>query len=132
VKNIKNKVLPLNQLFRRMKKTPNYLKIYQDMIAKKYPEKSEQAKSILQKKQLKAIDVIMLNNIIVGFDSHDIRNNQKLKSYDQATIFEILMYQKSNSLNNKQTAKHFNISRNSLSSWKKKFIVEFKDKLPES
>lgn len=126
--------IPTNQstFFNHMKNTPNYRKIYEDMIAKKYPDKAEACRSILSKKKIKTIDVIMLNNIIVGFDSHHIENNQKLKSYDKDTVFEVLMYQKKHHLNNIQTAKHFNISRITLSSWKKKFIVEFKDQLPES
>ncbi|MFY7814030.1 MAG: helix-turn-helix domain-containing protein [Chryseobacterium taeanense] len=115
-----------------MKSSPNYRKIYEDMIAKKYPEKSAQCQRILNKKKISTIDVIMLNNIIIGFDANDIGRNQKLKSYDKDAVFEILMYQKNNRLNNKQTAKHFNISRNTLSSWKRKFVVTFKNGLPES
>jgi DNA-binding transcriptional regulator YiaG len=123
----------IDKIFRtHMKRTPNYRKIYEDMIAKKYPDKAEACRSILNKKNIKTIDVVMLNNIIVGFDSHHIENNQKLKSYDKDTVFEILMYQKKHHLNNMQTAKYFNISRNTLSSWKKKFTVEFKNQLPES
>lgn len=109
-----------------MKNTPNYRKIYEDMIAKKYPDKAEACKSILTKKKIKTIDVVMLNNIIVGFDSHYIENNQKLKSYDKDTVFEVLMYQKKHHLNNIQTAKHFNISRNTLSSWKKSLLLSLK------
>lgn len=115
-----------------MKNTPNYRKIYEDMIAKKYPEKSAQCQRILNKKKISTMDIIMLNNIIIGFDANEIRRNQKLKSYDKDTIFEILMYQKNNRLNNKQTAIHFNISRNTLTRWKKKFLVTFKNELPES
>lgn len=102
------------------------------MIAKKYPDKAEACEPILSKKTLKTIDVVMLNNIIVGFDPTDISTNQKLKSYDKDTVFEILRYQKKNKLNNKQTSLHFNISRNTLSSWKKKFMVGFMEELPDS
>ncbi len=104
------------------------------MISKKYPEKADACKKILNKKMIKAIDVVMLNNIIVGFDESQVETNQKLKSYDKDTIFEILLYQKKHRLNNVQTAKYFNLSRNTLTSWKKNFIVSFRTeiKLPES
>jgi len=115
-----------------MKNTPNYRKIYEDMISRKYPEKAQACKSILRKKIIKTIDLMILNNIIVGFDSYDIKSNQKLKSYDKDTIFEILTYQKKYRMNNIQTAKHFNISRNTLTAWKRKFTVELKDQLAES
>ncbi|MFY7815218.1 MAG: helix-turn-helix domain-containing protein [Chryseobacterium taeanense] len=114
-----------------MKHTPNYRKIYEDMIAKKYPDKAEACRNILNKKTLRTIDIMMLNNIIVGFDKYDIEKNQRLKSYDKDTAFEILQHQKKHNLNDTQTAKHFNISRNTLGSWKKKFMVGFKE-LPES
>ncbi|PWN57947.1 helix-turn-helix domain-containing protein [Chryseobacterium viscerum] len=114
-----------------MKHTPNYRKIYEDMISKKYPEKADACKSILSKEMLKVIDVITLNNIIVGFNEHQIETNQKLKSYDKDTIFDILLYQKKHRLNNVQTAKHFNLSRNTLTSWKKNFIVGYKTGLPK-
>lgn len=111
-----------------MKNTPNYRKIYEDMIAKKYPHKAEACQHILRKKTICAMDVMMLNNIIVDFDKDHISTNQRLKSYDKATVFEVLQYQKKNKLNNTETARHFNLSRNTLSSWKKRYIVEFKDK----
>lgn len=47
--------------------------------------------------------------------------NQKYRSYDKATIIEILNYQKKNSLNNTQLSNHFKLSRNTVTKWKTLF-----------
>lgn len=115
-----------------IKNTPNYKKIYTDMIAKKYPDKADACSIILRRKKLRSLDIVLLNKIIVGFDESHIEINQKLKSYDKETVLEILMYQKRYQLNNKQVAHHFNISRNTLASWKKKYLKGFIQTLPDS
>lgn len=104
--------------------TPDYRKIYQDMIRMNYPEKALLCSNILQKSTITRMDMIRLNNIITGNeDKVRIRYNQKLKSYDKKTIMYILDYQKKNRLNNVQLAKHFRLSRNTITRWKKIFFT---------
>ncbi|PIF46284.1 hypothetical protein CLU96_3309 [Chryseobacterium sp. 52] len=98
---------------------PNYKKIYTDILNVKYPHKKEICADILSKRELLTIDIILLNQKI--FNTDQKKENQKYRSYDKATIFKILDYQKKFSLNNTQLAKHFNLSRNTVSKWKKYF-----------
>ncbi|MFS4429104.1 helix-turn-helix domain-containing protein [Chryseobacterium sp. S90] len=103
---------------------PNYKRIYTDMIQKKYPHKKEECRIILEKNKLTTLDIIKLNNIIS--DAQDcavFRSNQKHKSYDTETIIKILEYQKKNKITNYQTAIDFKMSRNTLTKWKRKYIV---------
>ncbi len=93
------------------------------MVSIKYPEKAPFCKSILRKKEIGIMDVIRLGKIISGYTSeNNSRFNQKLKSYDKKTILEILDYQKKHRLNNSQLARHFKLSRNSITRWKKIFL----------
>lgn len=104
---------------------PNYKKIYTDLILKKHPEKYQSCSSILQKEVLSTLDVIKLNQII--FTSEDLKTalfNQKMRSYDKATIIEILEYQKKNKLSNTKVAEEFKLSRNSIAKWKKIGVKE--------
>lgn len=103
------------------KKSIDYKKLYTEMVLEKYPQKISQCHSILRKKEITVMDIIRLNKIISSEDAQSI--NQKYKSYDRTAIFEILDYQKKHRLNNVATARHFNISRNTLGSWKKQFLV---------
>ncbi|WP_307460635.1 helix-turn-helix domain-containing protein [Chryseobacterium sp. SORGH_AS_0447] len=104
-------------------KTPDYRKIYQDMIRMKYPEKEELCQSILSKKRIEPLDIIRLNAVIAGNSYKErARDNQKLKSYDKKTILQILHYQKKNQLNNTELAKHFDLSRNTVAKWRKIFF----------
>ncbi|MGE8555577.1 MAG: helix-turn-helix domain-containing protein [Chryseobacterium jejuense] len=100
---------------------PDYIRIYNDLIDRKYPEKKIEFKSILEKKTLSTLDVIKLNQRIFGGTEYFILN-QKHRSYDKKAILEILDYQKKNNLNNKQLALKFNMSRNTIGKWKKLFI----------
>ncbi|ROH97697.1 helix-turn-helix domain-containing protein [Chryseobacterium daecheongense] len=101
---------------------PNYHKIYKDLIEKKYPEKEKKCIRILSKKELSAIDVIELSQIIFNTEKkEEIRRNQKHRSYDRSAILQMLNYQKENGLNNTELAKHFSLSRNSVAKWKKIF-----------
>ncbi|GEN76383.1 helix-turn-helix domain-containing protein [Chryseobacterium hagamense] len=104
-------------------KTPDYRKIYQDMIRMKYPEKAKLCSSILKKKNIDLLDIMRLNAIITGkSDKQKLQDNQKLKSYDRNTILKILNYQQKHHLNNTQTADHFRLSRNTVAKWKKFFF----------
>ncbi|WP_317048662.1 hypothetical protein [Chryseobacterium sp. KLBC 52] len=74
----------------------------------------------MSKESMSLSDVLKINNIIF-FDG--VSENQKFKSYDKQTIFEILEYQKKYKLNNSQLAKHFKLSRNTVTKWKRIFLV---------
>lgn len=103
---------------------PNYKLIYQDIIAKKYPDKKAKCDNILNKNELSVLDVIRLNNIIFDNISNEhSTSNQRLRSYDKITILQILDYQKKHRLNNTEIAMKFNLSRNTISKWKKIFLI---------
>lgn len=99
---------------------PNYKRIYHDFIESKCPDKLEYVKRYLSKETMSLSDVLKVNNIIF-FDR--LSENQKFKSYDKQTIFEMLDYQKKHKLNNSQLAKHFKLSRNTVTKWKRIFLV---------
>lgn len=103
--------------------SPNYQQIYLDIIAEKYPEKMYDSKINEKVYNLVTIlDIISLNDLIFEKRNLNIENhNQKLRSYDKKSILAILDYQKKNNLNNSQLAKHYKLSRNSISKWKKMF-----------
>jgi len=103
---------------------PNYKKIYLDIIEKKYPEKFDRCSVILNKKDLNSADILRLNVLI--FDKKDIveKNFLRHKAYNENTIIEILEYQKKNNLNIVQTAKYFNVSRNTISKWKNMYAFK--------
>ncbi|UWX62064.1 helix-turn-helix domain-containing protein [Chryseobacterium oranimense] len=104
--------------------TPNYKKIYTDILDQKYPQKIPICQRILNKKKLSTLDIIALNKIIFGEqDNESIIFNQRHRSYCEKTIIEILDYQKKYNLNNTQIALHFKMSRNSVATWKRKYLV---------
>lgn len=102
---------------------PFYKKIYEEMIHKKYPDKMDYCRCYLEKEEISCIDILSLNQIISksGYDKYNQVN--KYKSYDTETIINILEFQKKNQLNNSKLSLHFNISRNSITKWKKIFLV---------
>ena len=103
---------------------PDYKKIYKDMIIMKYPDKLALCKPILEKESLSILDVIHLNELLLDSALSDSQIiNQRLRSYDKNSILEILTYQKKKGLNNIQLAKHFNLSRNTITKWKRLFFV---------
>ncbi|MCY1663501.1 helix-turn-helix domain-containing protein [Chryseobacterium sp. SL1] len=98
----------------------NYKRIYQDILEKKFPEKLKECASLLNKDQLSILDVIDLNQKIFGrTDKQTFLFNQRLRSYDKLTILKILEYQVVNNLNNSELAKHFKLSRNTITRWRK-------------
>ncbi len=97
---------------------PDYKKIYRDILQTTPCEKYDECKNILNKPSLSFLDVLQLDEFIFGPESR----NQKYKSYNRKTIFEILDYQQKHRLNNTQVALHFNLSRNSVAKWKKIFF----------
>lgn len=103
------------------KKGPDYRKIYHDLIVMKCPQNLDRCLSILKKEKLSSLDVIKLNKIIS--DKEDLTAsifNQRLRSYNVSDILEILNYQKKNGLNNSELARHFKMSRNTITQWKRK------------
>lgn len=100
--------------------TPDYKKIFRDIIRFNYPEKEEECKNTLNKKELSTFDIIHLNQKIFGVENEKTQKfNQALRSYNQRDILEILEYQKKNKLNNSELATHLKMSRNTITKWKK-------------
>ena len=103
---------------------PNYKQIYMDILSKKYPHKKDECEKLLEKKSLSALDVIELNKKIFGAGNQQSKKfNQSQRSYNRSDIFHILDYQKKHKLSNIQLAAHFNLSRNTITKWKKMFVV---------
>lgn len=104
---------------------PDYNRIYLDILKIKFPEMlPEYEKLLIDGKELSVLEVVKLNEAIFGTRSKvEQRQNQKYKSYDKTTIIQILEYQKSNRLNNTQLAACFRLSRNTVTAWKKLFVV---------
>ena len=103
---------------------PDFKRIYEDMIEMKYPkQKTKKCMLILQKKTLSVLDVIELNQLIIGSNNKEANSlNQRYKSYDADSIMHILHYQRENNLNNKQLANYFKLSRNTVAKWKKHYF----------
>ena len=99
---------------------PDYKKIFEDIITKKCPDRKDEFKHYLQKEQFSIMDVITLNSKIFKLNDKDtLAFNQKHKSYDEPTILKMLNYQKQQGLNNVELANHFNLSRNTVTKWRK-------------
>lgn len=78
---------------------------------------------ILEKADISDMDIIKLEIIIFGQQTSEQSHiDKRHRSYTQATIFEILEYQKCNNLTNTQVATHYGMSRNTIATWKKKFF----------
>lgn len=101
---------------------PYYKKIYTDILNKKFPDKKEECKSLLEKEILSVLDIIKLNQKIFGSSNKSAENfNQKHRSYQNADILKVLDYQTKNKLNNTQVANYFKISRNTIAKWKNSY-----------
>ncbi|WES95847.1 helix-turn-helix domain-containing protein [Chryseobacterium arthrosphaerae] len=95
---------------------PDYVKIFSDMISKKFPEKQSICQYFLEKERLSSLDVITITRILF----HSSVINNKHKSYDDESIDQILEYQRKNKMTNQNTAAIFKLSRNTLAAWKKR------------
>jgi DNA-binding transcriptional regulator YiaG len=103
---------------------PDFRRIYTDILNKKFPEKKSECEKILNKKVFTELDVIAINNIIFPPSTKEIRkSNQQHRSYSKSTIIKILEFQKQHGLNNTKLALHYKLSRNTVSKWKKLFVV---------
>ncbi|MDV7695543.1 helix-turn-helix domain-containing protein [Chryseobacterium soli] len=106
-----------------MKETPDFKRIYTDLLDKKFPDKKSKCQKILSKTTLSTLDIIRLNENIFGQkDKETLVFNQQHRSYCEQSIIEILEYQKKNNYNNTQIALKFKLSRNSVAKWKKKYL----------
>jgi hypothetical protein len=107
-----------------MRKTPNYKKIYHDIILKICPEREMEFKYFLDKESLLSWDIVRLDNLIFNNKDQDsFIFNQRHRSYDNETILYIIKYQKDHNINNSLTSKYFRISRNTLYRWKKIYKI---------
>lgn len=103
-----------------MNTTPNYKRIYTDLVNKKFPEKREKCEAILAKKRFSFFDIIKINSIVSENENLETELfNQKHRSYSVSDIAEILEYQKKHHLSNMQLAAYFKIARTTLTKWKK-------------
>ncbi|WP_073061917.1 transposase [Chryseobacterium oranimense] len=104
---------------------PDYKQIYTDIIEEKFPEKMDDFRIRRKIEGISTvIDIITLNRMIFGEPELSMEcGNQKLRSYDQKSVLNILEYQKKNKLNNTETANHFKMSRNTISKWKRLFKI---------
>lgn len=99
---------------------PDFKQIYSDIILKKYPHKYDLCEDLLSKNELLALDILMLNTLIFGTSQ---KNSGQYRSYKRTDILKILDYQKENKLNNTQLALHFKLSRNTVTKWRKTFLI---------
>lgn len=103
---------------------PNYNKFYTDIVNLKFPEKKQECEFLLNKEELSVMEILLLNKIIFNTDNASRETNQKHRSYQKSDILQILDYQKKHNLNNTQLAKHFKLSRNTVTKWKKLFLIK--------
>lgn len=103
--------------------TPNYKRIFTDILDKKFPHKIDECKKILQKEKLEVMDILTLDRIIFGLKdkSKEIFDHQH-RAYDHSAVLEILDYKDEKQLTNSQLAAHFKLSRNTVAKWKKAFL----------
>jgi len=103
---------------------PDYKIIYSDILHQKFPDKKTECQSFLEKETLSVLDILELNDKIFGApDKQSFISNQKHRSYNKSDIVQILKYQKKHKLSNNQLANQFKLSRNSVTRWKKMFLV---------
>ncbi|MBB6370001.1 helix-turn-helix domain-containing protein [Chryseobacterium shigense] len=106
-----------------MESIPDYKRIYTDLINERHPDKIEAFKAIFSKENFSVLDVITCSNLLTdNTDKSTFTFNQKHRCFDQQSILEILNFQKKYGYNNAQLARHFKLSRNTITKWKKKFI----------
>ncbi|MDR3024374.1 helix-turn-helix domain-containing protein [Chryseobacterium sp.] len=104
---------------------PDYKQIYTDILKEKFPEKliDITIRHKLERLNL-AIDILKFNQLVFGDPEYAVEfKSQRLRSYDEESILEILRYQKKNGLSNFQLGSHFKISRNTIAKWKTVFKI---------
>ncbi|WP_330747032.1 helix-turn-helix domain-containing protein [Chryseobacterium sp. CP-77] len=102
---------------------PNYQRIYSDIIIRSFPHKRKECEKLLRKQYLSVIDILELNKRIFGtIDKEKEKLNPRHRSYSKSDIVKILNYQKTHNMNNSQIAKHFGLSKNSITKWRRIFL----------
>ncbi|SDI59346.1 transposase [Chryseobacterium jejuense] len=104
---------------------PDYKQIYSDILQEKFPEKWTDV-AIRNKLDTlsSALDILKFNQLVFGEPEYMIGfNSQRLRSYDEESILQILRYQKKNGLSNLQISNDFKISRNTITKWKSIFKI---------
>ncbi|MBL1221919.1 helix-turn-helix domain-containing protein [Chryseobacterium sp. L7] len=103
----------------------DYRLIYTDIIAELFPEKADDPKIKNRLDNLNTtVDILKMNVLVFGQPEYAVEfKNQRLRSYDEGSVREILSYQNKNKLTNTETANHFKISRNTIAKWKAVFKV---------
>jgi response regulator of citrate/malate metabolism len=103
-----------------MKMKPNYSKIYHDLLQAEHPEKLKDTKVKELLKNLNTSDeVIKFNEKLFKQSKESQENNQKLRTYDKATMLKILAYQKQHGFSSNYISKQYKISRTTIAKWKK-------------
>lgn len=102
---------------------PDFKLIYTDIINEKFPDKMNDPVIRSKLDTLNtAVDILKFNILVFGESEYTILSkSQRLRSYDEASIREILDYQSKNKLTNTETGNHFKISRNTIAKWKSFF-----------
>ncbi|WP_313376239.1 transposase [Chishuiella sp.] len=90
---------------------PHYSKIYEKILKRKKIKKKVN-------KQMTTKDVLALSKII---NPNNQEKNQKHKSYDLEFIHEVLNDQLKNNYTNTEVAQKYNLSKNTITKWKKNF-----------
>jgi len=90
---------------------PNYKKIYEEILKRKKIKKK-----INDKMSIK--DIIEISKII---SADNLEKNQKHKSYDLDYINYVLNDQLKHNYTNTEVANKYNLSRNTITKWKKNF-----------
>lgn len=99
---------------------PNYSKIYHDLLQAEHPEKLNDTKVKELLKNLNTSDeVIKFNEKLFKQSKESQENNQKLRTYDKATMLKILAYQKQHGFSSNYISKQYKISRTTIAKWKK-------------
>lgn len=103
---------------------PDYGRIYKDIIQQKHPEKKHLLEQITSKNSFNALDIMSVNTQIFGCPKEASKNiNKRFRSYDIFAITRIIRYQKKHELSNTETARLFQVSRNTICNWKKKYTI---------
>lgn len=95
--------------------TPNYKQIYIDLVMEKFPNKLNLLERLFEKNHFSSLDILRINKMI--FENQN--DSQKYRAYEKTDITYILNYQKEHHLSNVKLSKHFDVSRNTISKWKK-------------
>ncbi|GAA4166813.1 hypothetical protein GCM10022217_41190 [Chryseobacterium ginsenosidimutans] len=92
------------------------------MIQIDFPDKLQDPQIINLLQNLSTTEnVLSLNKKLFTQSDESLRKNQKLKSYDDYSKLKILKYQKKHGFSITYMSKKYNISRTTLSKWKKLF-----------